>query len=1439
MMLLHIRKPAPVFAKLLAVFSAAFVFSFSAEAQTTFLWGPAGADINWSTPENWSPTGVPGILDTAVFGDADTTSDPATVNNIVNTSTTVSTLSYTNATSGAWHVTQISAPNKLTVTNGFLVGGQAGSDSFFTSVAMTGNGTFEVDGNNFKVSNLGSSSSTEANATFDMSGLSNFVYNAPFGTWIVGGSGGDARGGGVLNLAGYSNNITVGTINFNTGSCNNSKFVSLIQLGGGTNIFNVNNFVVCQTKAQFATVQFQPSAPAEAGLTIRGTNGATDDSSRGDITLGDRNNTGSAGTDGEMLLNGHPVNIKADTLVIGQDRSSSSGTSTHFGKGILQFDTGVVDATTINIANCTSGNTASSANGELTVGANGTLIVGTNGMTLGNLTSATSAYAGFTNSGTAFCSNSIVKGTATATANIDLSNGKLTMVSGGIGTPNAPIDSLTVASSTLTLPVDYTLTNIVVANYNPVDDASVINISALPILTGYPSTFPLVTYGTLAGAGSISIGTLPGTFKGYITNDTTARTVFLVVTNGPATSKSDLWQGNVSGTWDTSTKNWTTNGVAAAYTENDTVTFDDSAIRTNITYSTTHTPLGMSFANNSVAYNLGGTGKISGDTGLTNSGAGSVTLSASGGDDFDGGIHVNAGTVILDDANSAITGPLTIASGATFQLGNNDANGNLPSSVDDQGTLIFNRSDSLDVDVPITDSGSVVKIGNGVLTLSNANTYTGDTTVTKGTLALAGAGSIAGSANVNVGGATLDMSAVSSPTVNNLNLTNAVLVLGSSNTAVPLNAAFVSMAGTANTINITALPAFATYPATVPLVKTVSGVSGFNAQIGSFPAATPAYAGSVALSGDGTAIELTVTAGPVGTRPAVFWTGADAVSGNTNWSDAANWQTPGVPTAVDNVVFNDTAVVFDPLTIDNKVDANTTISTLSYTNSTSGQWHVTEIPAGITLTVNSNMTVGGLSGSGITSSAAVTGGGTLVVNGTSLAIGNNGSSGVDSGTILDLSGLSNFVYSVPTGTIQMGSGNRSIAAFKLANGSNYITADSLNDNTTSTSSSGTGDLTLGGGTNIINVANFNIGAGRSSSTVSFPDVTGGLRVRGVGGTDNDRAAMTIGNRNNSGGSGNTINDFFSVNGHPVDMKLSTLTLGKSGSNPSGTANGNGTFSFDTGTVDVNSIVMGVASGSTIGVQASGTLNVGAGGTLIVGTGGVSLGNKNAASGLAAGALNIGGTVVSSGDLVKATASATSSITITSGGVLKMLSGVIGTPDRPVDTLTLDTATIQLAVDGSSAVTNIVATTITAANTSTINIGSVTRITAPATVSLISYVGADPFPNLVLGTLPAGVTATLVDDQANATIDLNITSAPAPSVPPTINNITISGRNIIISGTNNIGSAGTFHLLTSTNLSLPLANWTVLTNSSFNNGNFSITNAIDPTKPAGFYILQVP
>jgi hypothetical protein len=77
-------------------------------------------------------------------------------------------------------------------------------------------------------------------------------------------------------------------------------------------------------------------------------------------------------------------------------------------------------------------------------------------------------------------------------------------------------------------------------------------------------------------------------------------------------------------------------------------------------------------------------------------------------------------------------------------------------------------------------------------------------------------------------------------------------------------------------------------------------------------------------------------------------------------------------------------------------------------------------------------------------------------------------------------------------------------------------------------------------------------------------------------------------------------------------------------------------------------------------------------------------------------------------------------------------------------------------------------------------------------------------------------------------------------PPFISGINLSGTNVIFNGTNGL-TGGTYYVLTSTNLTLPFSQWSLLsTNVLGTGGNFTITatNALIPNAPQQFYILQV-
>ena len=115
-------------------------------------------------------------------------------------------------------------------------------------------------------------------------------------------------------------------------------------------------------------------------------------------------------------------------------------------------------------------------------------------------------------------------------------------------------------------------------------------------------------------------------------------------------------------------------------------------------------------------------------------------------------------------------------------------------------------------------------------------------------------------------------------------------------------------------------------------------------------------------------------------------------------------------------------------------------------------------------------------------------------------------------------------------------------------------------------------------------------------------------------------------------------------------------------------------------------------------------------------------------------------------------------------------------------------------------------------------------------SATAYTGS--FSSISLPPLGAGLTWTnkLAVDGSIEVLGL---------LSPRIESIIRSGTNLVMRGTNGPGN-GTYYVLASTNIALPLTNWTrVLTNQFSGNGNFSFTNPINPALPRRFFVLEVP
>ena len=159
---------------------------------------------------------------------------------------------------------------------------------------------------------------------------------------------------------------------------------------------------------------------------------------------------------------------------------------------------------------------------------------------------------------------------------------------------------------------------------------------------------------------------------------------------------------------------------------------------------------------------------------LTNTAAGNValTLGNNGLNNTYSGVLSGGGSItkvgigmqILSGANS-YTGTTTI-SGGTLQFGNATASGNVGGgAITDNGTLAFNRTDTYTVPNTISGSGGLIQAGAGTIILSAANTFSGDTKPTAGTLQLGNSLALQNS--------TLDLS--SAGTISFGSLTNATL----------------------------------------------------------------------------------------------------------------------------------------------------------------------------------------------------------------------------------------------------------------------------------------------------------------------------------------------------------------------------------------------------------------------------------------------------------------------------------------------------------------------------------------------------------------------------------------------------------------------------------------------------------------------------------------
>jgi hypothetical protein len=149
---------------------------------------------------------------------------------------------------------------------------------------------------------------------------------------------------------------------------------------------------------------------------------------------------------------------------------------------------------------------------------------------------------------------------------------------------------------------------------------------------------------------------------------------------------------------------------------------------------------------------------------------------------------------------------------------------------------------------------------------------------------------------------------------------------------------------------------------------------------------------------------------------------------------------------------------------------------------------------------------------------------------------------------------------------------------------------------------------------------------------------------------------------------------------------------------------------------------------------------------------------------------------------------------------------------------------QLIISGS-------AVTVNNAGASPLGAGTycLIQVAGGGTISL-----GTPTVTVVGNGLAPGTAGTLSVNGTSVNLVVAATVVPVP----VINSVMVSGGSLIFSGTNG-SHGGSYYVLTSTNVALPLSNWTSIATNTFEpTGTFSVTNAVGAI-PKQFFVIQIP
>jgi len=728
-------------------------------------WATTGNNVSSATTGDWAANDGSGnivaytgyTVGTVIAGQPATANFKNTANATMTASTTINSLSQ-------WADVTLSGGQTLTLNSGGLVLGgisrwlknanaNTGSAEYLKSGLATGELFVHVpdadaNANNWTIWPIVADNLTATALIKDGPGLvklgnyntytgGTFVNGGTLqlGNGVGGGGTGFLRGvvtvnsGATLNLSrvdaiGYNSGVCVDTINVNGGTVANTSggnegFLTGLNLTGGTVTSTGGNYVFQSGYGNITSLASPLTSLISAPLWFWGA---------GSFAVAQ----GNTASGNDLIVSGA---IKSSTGVskTGPGKLVMTGANTYTGdtyitEGVLQLGDGA----------SASGSLAGNIDNETTL-----IIANPGAVTLpGVIYSSSAAPLIKTGAGTLTLSGANTYSGPTTVSNgvIVFSapqslTGSMTVADGaGVGvtaTTDAAYyspSSLTLGSSTganLQFGVFGTTTPVLNPTTLTINGTATINISSAPFAIG--ASYPLVANYT---GGTLALGTQPPGYFGELTVSGT--TVSYTVTNISV----DVWTAAVSTNWDTTTANWTNSQGGNLFVANDLVQFDDSAAGTspllvNITPSAV-TNYSMLVSNTAKSYIIGGLA-IGGASILTKSGNNTLTLT--GTNTFMGPTTISAGTVEI---------------GGAGQLGG----GNYSAAITDNAILSINSSVAQTLSGVISGSGFLVKSNTGTLTVSAANSYSGGTTNSAGTISLSNGGGL-GAGAITMNGGTL------------------------------------------------------------------------------------------------------------------------------------------------------------------------------------------------------------------------------------------------------------------------------------------------------------------------------------------------------------------------------------------------------------------------------------------------------------------------------------------------------------------------------------------------------------------------------------------------------------------------------------------------------------------------------------------------------------